>query len=101
VGNDGAAMLIIVNQVESTPDYQDNVAAEVAHAAYVVLDSKPNSESNVDRLNQWHKGDAVESGAVVSEMVKFDTCSGSWRASASFYWRNTEIKLQWDAIAGC
>lgn len=101
VGNDGAPMLIIVNEMERTPDNSENVAAEVQHAAYVVLDSNPSPDSSVDRLNQWHRGDAVESGAVVSEMVQFNTCSGNWTASASFAWRNTEIKVRWDSIAGC
>jgi hypothetical protein len=102
VGEDGAPLLIIFNEVKRSPGSQDNVAGEVSHAAYIVLDSVREPESSVARLNQWSDGEAVESGAVVVENVQFDACSSSsWRASAGFRWRSSEIALSWTSGRGC
>lgn len=102
VGEDGGPLLIIFNEVQRTPDYRDNVADEVSHAAYVVLEAARDPESSVARLNQWRDGEPVASGAVVVGNVQFDACSGdSWRASASFRWRSTDVALSWVSGSGC
>lgn len=102
VGANGGPLLIIFNEVPRNPDYREDVADEVSHAAYVALKSERDPESSVARLNQWRDGEPVESGAVVVDGVQFDACSGaSWVASGSFRWRTTDIALSWVSGSGC
>ncbi|WP_434419584.1 hypothetical protein [Nannocystis pusilla] len=100
VGQTGPSLLLF-GRVGRRPDYDDDVADELAYAAYVVLDSE-DVDGLAPDLEQWRGGEAVTSGHVRTENALFIGCRGdSWAAEGTFVWRATTIELRWAAGNAC
>lgn len=101
LGIDGDPMLIITAEIARSTDTLANVAAEAEYAAFVVLETAPDSDV-VSQLEQWRDGEAVDGGSVTTETLRFEACTGStWVASGVFTWRNTTITVSWNAAQPC
>jgi len=99
IGPRKGPLLLVFNRLDREPDAGENVAKELSYAAYFVR--RGTADDDVETLNQWHDGEPVKSGSVVTFAAHFVACNMSWEAEAVFHWRSTTIAFAWTAAEGC
>jgi hypothetical protein len=99
VGPRKGPLLLVFNRVDREPSATENVAKELRYAAYFVRQGM--ADDVVDTLEQWHTGEPVKSGSVITFDAHFVACRMSWEAEGVFLWRSTTLSFAWTAAQPC
>lgn len=99
IGPRSGPLLLLFNRLEREPSEAENVAGELRYSAYFV--KKGFGDDIVETLEQWHDGERIKSGSVVTFAARFVACSMSWEGEGTFLFRSTTIEFSWTAAEPC
>jgi hypothetical protein len=99
IGPRNGPLFLLFNRLEREPGEQEDVAEELRYSAYFV--NRGFSDDIVETLEQWHAGEGVKSGSVITFAARFVACSMSWEGEGTFRWRSTTIEFAWTAAEPC
>jgi len=99
VGPRSGPLFLLFNRLDREPSDSEDVSGELRYSAYFV--NKGFGDDSVETLEQWHEGEGVRSGTVITFAARFVACSMSWEGEGIFVWRSTTISFAWTAAQPC
>jgi len=99
IGPRNGPLFLLFNRLEREPNENENVAKELHYSAFFVNEGF--ADDLVATLEQWHAGEPVRSGTVVTFAARFVACSMSWEGEGTFRWRSTTLAFAWTAAEPC